>query len=71
MQKEDVKDGYILVKDGYLPEFLLSSSPALPLPGFLFFTLSKKYIIVFDFPPSFCLRLAMEGLAGGRRDRTL
>lgn len=59
MQQEDVKDGYILVKDGYLPEFLISSSSALPLPGFLFFTLPKKYKIVFDFPPSFYLKLAM------------
>lgn len=59
MQQEDVKDGYILVKDGYLPEFLIFSSSALPLPGFLFFTLPKKYKIVFDFPPSFYLKLAM------------
>lgn len=70
MQQEDVKDGYILVKDGYLPEFLISSSSALPLPGFLFFSLPKKYKIMFDFAPSFCLKLAMWKdwqVAGGTR----
>lgn len=57
MQQEDVKDGYILVKDGYLPDFV-SSSLAHPGPtGFLLFTLSMKYLTLFDFHPSFCLRV--------------
>lgn len=57
MQQEDVKDGYILVKDGFLPDFV-SSSLAHPGPtGFLLFTLSMKYLTLSDFHPSFCLRL--------------